>query len=105
VSLGSRLLLVSLVLISCISRAAAMPSVISRWMVARVMAGVSDVDSSCDIVDLNGDKDPTDEDGDTKVSVSLGEISLEGKKSWETDIGDYDNTGVGGKTDGKAIKT
>nr|GEZ19437.1 hypothetical protein [Tanacetum cinerariifolium] len=44
VSLGSRFLLVSLVLIACVSRAAAMPSVISRWMVARVMAGVSDVD-------------------------------------------------------------
>nr|GEZ25791.1 hypothetical protein [Tanacetum cinerariifolium] len=44
VSLGSRFLLVSLVLIACVSRAATMPSVISRWMVARVMAGVSDVD-------------------------------------------------------------
>nr|GEY12276.1 hypothetical protein [Tanacetum cinerariifolium] len=48
--------------------------------------------SSGDIVDLIGDEDPTDEDGDTKVSVSLGEISSEGKKSWELDIGDCDNT-------------
>nr|GEX11133.1 hypothetical protein [Tanacetum cinerariifolium] len=93
VSLGLRFLLVSLVLIACVSRVAAMLSVISHWMVARVMAGVSDVDalddklryplmiiskdeylthlSSGDIVDLIGDEDPTDEDGDTEVSVSL----------------------------------
>nr|GEW72479.1 hypothetical protein [Tanacetum cinerariifolium] len=64
------------------NRAAAMLSVISRWMVARVMAGVSDVDVLLG-VDLIGDKDPTDEDGDTEVLVSLGEISSEGKKSWE----------------------
>nr|GEU62278.1 integrase, catalytic region, zinc finger, CCHC-type, peptidase aspartic, catalytic [Tanacetum cinerariifolium] len=32
-------------------------------------------------VDLISDEDPTDEDGDTEVSVSLGEISSEGKKS------------------------
>nr|GEY46174.1 retrotransposon protein, putative, unclassified [Tanacetum cinerariifolium] len=36
--------------------------------------------SSGDIVDLIGDEDPTDEDGDTEVSVSLGEISSERKK-------------------------
>nr|GFA30623.1 hypothetical protein [Tanacetum cinerariifolium] len=58
-----------------------------------------------DIVDLVGDEDPTDEDGDTEVSVSLGEISLEGKKSWESNIGDSDNTGDGGKTAGRAIIT
>nr|GEY66793.1 hypothetical protein [Tanacetum cinerariifolium] len=40
---------------------------------------------------------PTNEDGDTEVSVSLGEISSEGKKSWESDIGDCDNTGDGEK--------
>nr|GFA62863.1 hypothetical protein [Tanacetum cinerariifolium] len=37
--------------------------------------------SSGDIVDLIGDEDPTDEDGDTEVLVSLSEISLEGNKS------------------------
>nr|GEY93536.1 hypothetical protein [Tanacetum cinerariifolium] len=56
-------------------------------------------------VDLTSDEDPTDEDGDTEVSVSLGEISSEGKKSWESDIGDCDNTGDGGKTAGRAIIT
>nr|GFA15555.1 hypothetical protein [Tanacetum cinerariifolium] len=61
--------------------------------------------SSGDIVNLISDEDPTDEDGDTEVSVSLGEISLEGKKSWESDIGDSDNTGDGGKTAGRAILT
>ncbi|GJT86637.1 hypothetical protein Tco_1068354 [Tanacetum coccineum] len=51
------------------------------------------------IVDLTGDEDPTDEDGDIKmgdstgVSMSLGgEISLEEKKSQESNIGDSDNT-------------
>nr|GFA20207.1 hypothetical protein [Tanacetum cinerariifolium] len=48
--------------------------------------------NSGDIVDLIGNEDPTDEDGDTEVSVSLGEISSKGKKSWESDIGDCDNT-------------
>nr|GEY51228.1 hypothetical protein [Tanacetum cinerariifolium] len=57
------------------------------------------------VVDQIGDVDPTDEDGDTEVSVSLGEISSEGKKSWESDIGDCDNTGDGGKTTGRAIIT
>nr|GEY01244.1 hypothetical protein [Tanacetum cinerariifolium] len=57
------------------------------------------------IVDLIGDEDPTDEDGDTEVLVSLGVISSEGKKSWESDIGDCDNTGDGGKTAGRAIIT
>nr|GFA02576.1 hypothetical protein [Tanacetum cinerariifolium] len=53
----------------------------------------------------NRDEDPTDEDGDTKVSVSLGEISSKGKKSWESDIGDCDHTRDGGKTAGRAIIT
>nr|GFA07997.1 hypothetical protein [Tanacetum cinerariifolium] len=48
--------------------------------------------NSGDIVDLIGNEDPTDEDGDTEVSMSLGEISSKGKKSWESDIGDCDNT-------------
>nr|GEV48342.1 hypothetical protein [Tanacetum cinerariifolium] len=39
------------------------------------------------------------------VSVSLGEISLEGNKSYESNIGDSDNTGDGGKITGRAITT
>ncbi|GJS95579.1 hypothetical protein Tco_0802547 [Tanacetum coccineum] len=58
------------------------------------------------VVDLTGDEDPTDEDGDIGVSVSLGdEIFLEGKKSQESNIGDSDNTGDGGKIAGRAIIT
>nr|GEX02561.1 hypothetical protein [Tanacetum cinerariifolium] len=41
----------------------------------------------------------------TGVSVSLGEISLEGIKSWESNIGDSDNTGDGGKIAGREITT
>nr|GEV01118.1 uncharacterized mitochondrial protein AtMg00810-like [Tanacetum cinerariifolium] len=55
--------------------------------------------------DLISDEDPTDEDGDTEVLVSLGEISSKRKKSCESDIGDCDNTGDGGKTAGRAIIT
>nr|GEU55176.1 hypothetical protein [Tanacetum cinerariifolium] len=44
-------------------------------------------------------------DDSTGVSTSLCEISLEGKKSWESDIGDCDNTGDGSKTAGRAIIT
>nr|GEX93581.1 hypothetical protein [Tanacetum cinerariifolium] len=53
--------------------------------------------SSGDVIDLTGDEDPTDEDGDTRmddligVSASLGgEISSRGKKSRESNS---DNTG------------
>nr|GFB06376.1 hypothetical protein [Tanacetum cinerariifolium] len=59
--------------------------------------------SSGDIVYLIGDEDLTDEDGDTEVLVSLGEIFLEEKKSWKSDIGDSDNTRDGGKTAGGVI--
>ncbi|GKF05669.1 hypothetical protein Tco_0036337, partial [Tanacetum coccineum] len=56
--------------------------------------------------DLTSDEDPTDEDGDIGVSVSLGdEIYSEGNKSQESSIGDSDNTGDGGKTTGRAIIT
>nr|GFA74052.1 hypothetical protein [Tanacetum cinerariifolium] len=54
---------------------------------------------------------PSDDDGgtgmrdSTGVSVSLGEISLEGNKSWESNIGDSDNTRDGGKIAGRAITT
>nr|GFA70347.1 hypothetical protein [Tanacetum cinerariifolium] len=41
----------------------------------------------------------------TGVLVSLGEISLEGNKSWESNIGDSDNTRDGGKIVGRAITT
>ncbi|GJY25645.1 hypothetical protein Tco_0400371 [Tanacetum coccineum] len=126
ISLGSVFLLGLLALAivaACASKAAAMPSAISCWMAAKVMAGVSDdsteilefktsrdkygdngmsdpigglvfKDSSrtgsspSGRVDLTGDEDPTDEDGDTEmgdltgVSVSLGgEIFSGGKKS------------------------
>ncbi|GJX86838.1 hypothetical protein Tco_0337612 [Tanacetum coccineum] len=58
------------------------------------------------VVDLTGDEDPTDEDGDIGVSVSLGdEIFLEGNKSQESNISDSDNTGDGSKTAGRAIIT
>nr|GEV28569.1 hypothetical protein [Tanacetum cinerariifolium] len=59
------------------------------------------------LIDLTGDEDPFDEDrgtgiGDsTGVLVSLGEISLEGNKSWESNICDSDNTGDGGKIAGE----
>ncbi|GJY29182.1 hypothetical protein Tco_0404949 [Tanacetum coccineum] len=62
--------------------------------------------SGDDVVDLTGDEDPTDEDGDIGVSVSLGdEIFLEGKKSQESNIDDSDNTRDGGKIAGRAIIT
>nr|GEZ14073.1 retrotransposon protein, putative, unclassified [Tanacetum cinerariifolium] len=60
-----------------------------------------------DVVDLTGDEDPFDEDGGTGIGdstgvlVSLGEISLEGNKSWESNICDSDNTGDGGKIAGE----
>nr|GFA27553.1 hypothetical protein [Tanacetum cinerariifolium] len=60
--------------------------------------------SGGDVFDLIGDVDPTDEDGDigmgdsTGVSASLdGEIFSGGKKCWESNIGDSDNTGDGRK--------
>ncbi|GJQ90769.1 hypothetical protein Tco_0001908 [Tanacetum coccineum] len=62
-------------------------------------------------VDLTGDEDPTDEDGDigmgdsTGVSASLGgEIFSRGKKCQESNIGDSDNTRDGGKIVGGAIR-
>ncbi|GKC11596.1 hypothetical protein Tco_1008378, partial [Tanacetum coccineum] len=56
--------------------------------------------------DLIGDEDPTNEDGDIGVSVSLGdEIFSEEKESRESNIGDSDNTRDGGKTAGRAIIT
>ncbi|GJV54775.1 hypothetical protein Tco_1455780 [Tanacetum coccineum] len=51
------------------------------------------------VVDLIGDEDSINEDGDIGVLVSLGgEIFLEGKESHESNIGDSDNTRDGGKT-------
>ncbi|GJZ72017.1 hypothetical protein Tco_0635868, partial [Tanacetum coccineum] len=61
-------------------------------------------------VDLTGDEDPTDKDGDigmgdsTCVSTSLGgEIFSRGNKCRESNIGDSDNTGDGGKIVNGAI--
>ncbi|GJX51572.1 hypothetical protein Tco_0278417 [Tanacetum coccineum] len=61
-------------------------------------------------VDLTGNEDPTEEDGDigmgdsTGVSASLGgKIFLGGKKCRESNIGDSDNTGDGGKIIGRVI--
>ncbi|GJZ84980.1 hypothetical protein Tco_0650319 [Tanacetum coccineum] len=61
--------------------------------------------------DLIGDVDPTDEDGDigmgdsTGVTTYLGgEIFSGGNKSQESNIGDSDNTGDGGKIVGGAIR-
>ncbi|GJY56288.1 hypothetical protein Tco_0455403 [Tanacetum coccineum] len=118
-------LLALVIVAACASRAAAMPSVISCWMAAKVMDsmeilefktsrdkygdnGISDSigglvfkasnslnssrtgSSPSGRVNLTGDEDPTDEDGDTEmgdltgVSVSLcGEIFSGGKKSRE----------------------
>ncbi|GJV56601.1 hypothetical protein Tco_1457606 [Tanacetum coccineum] len=71
-------------------------------------SGTGSLPSGC--VDLTGDEDPTDEDGDigmgdsTGVSASLGgEIFSGGKKCQESNIGDSDNTGDGGKIVGGAI--
>nr|GEZ79820.1 hypothetical protein [Tanacetum cinerariifolium] len=105
----------------------AMPSVISHWMVAKVMAEALDDKlgyplmiiskdeylthlvprglSSGDIVDLIGDEDPTDKDGDTEVLVSLGEISSEGKKSWESDIGAKKEWGLSPKANVRVLHT
>nr|GEW38071.1 hypothetical protein [Tanacetum cinerariifolium] len=41
----------------------------------------------------------------TRVSMFLDEISLEGNKSWDSNIGDSDNTGYGGAIAGRPITT
>ncbi|GJS49762.1 hypothetical protein Tco_0599883 [Tanacetum coccineum] len=63
------------------------------------------------IVELTVDEDPTDEDGyigigdSTGVSASLGgEIFSGGKKCQESNIGDSDNIGNGGKIVSGSIK-
>nr|GEX13357.1 hypothetical protein [Tanacetum cinerariifolium] len=87
---------------ACASRAAGTPSIISCWMVASVIDAVAD----SGVVDLTGDEDGGTRMGDsTRVLVSLGKISLEGNKSWESNIGDSDNIGDGGKIAGRAITT
>nr|GFB32929.1 hypothetical protein [Tanacetum cinerariifolium] len=60
--------------------------------------------------DLTGDEDHIDEDGDTgvgdsEVLMSLGEISLGGRKSRESNIGDSNNTGDGGERDSVAKRS
>ncbi|GJR00206.1 hypothetical protein Tco_0523190 [Tanacetum coccineum] len=64
------------------------------------------LDGSLSHVDLTGDEDLTDKDGDIGVSLSLGdEIFLEEKESRESNISDSDNIGDGGKIVGRAIIT
>nr|GEY03926.1 hypothetical protein [Tanacetum cinerariifolium] len=107
------------------SRTAATPSVISCRMVSSVIAGVADkefktsrdrhgnngMSDSIGGLDTKSNEDPSDKDGgsgigdSTRVSVSLGEISLERNKSWELNIGDSDNTRDRGKIAGRAITT
>nr|GEV69095.1 hypothetical protein [Tanacetum cinerariifolium] len=64
--------------------------------------GMSDPIGGLDTKTHQKNKDPSDEDGGTgmgdltRVSLSLGEISLEGNKSWESNIGDSNNTRDGG---------
>nr|GEX33823.1 zinc finger, CCHC-type [Tanacetum cinerariifolium] len=82
------------------------------WGDGGIAGGASQLDSGGGVIDLIGDEDPTDEDGDTGmddstgVSTSLGgEISSGEKKFRESDIGDCDNTGDGSKTAGRTIIT
>nr|GEV60540.1 hypothetical protein [Tanacetum cinerariifolium] len=56
------------------------------------------------VVDLTGDEDPTDEDGDIGMGDSIGvSVYLGGGISWESNIGDSDNTGDGGTIVGDGI--
>nr|GEV32191.1 putative reverse transcriptase domain-containing protein [Tanacetum cinerariifolium] len=66
--------------------------------------------SGGDVFDLIGDVDPTNEDRDIRMGDSIGvsssldgEIFSRGKKCQESNIGDSDNTGDGGKIVGRAI--
>ncbi|GJW74951.1 hypothetical protein Tco_0134321 [Tanacetum coccineum] len=88
------------------SKAAVTPLVVNCRMAASVILGAADINAFDSLVDLIGDEDSTDEDGDIGVLVSLGdEIFSEGKKSRESNIGDSDNIRNGGKTAGRAIIT
>nr|GEU58304.1 hypothetical protein [Tanacetum cinerariifolium] len=58
--------------------------------------------SSGGVIDLTGDEDPTDEDGDTRMDDSIGvltslggEISLKEKKIWESNSDNTEGTIVG----------
>ncbi|GJW64940.1 hypothetical protein Tco_0116824, partial [Tanacetum coccineum] len=86
---------------ACASRAAATLSATS-------FSGTGSLPSGC--VDLTSDEDPTDEDGDIRMGDSTcvlaslgGEIFSGRKKCQESNIGDSDNTGDGGKIVGGAI--
>ncbi|GJT37007.1 hypothetical protein Tco_0936872 [Tanacetum coccineum] len=108
------LLLCSCVLGFCSSGTGSLSS--GRGMIHNELSNYANIDlskgeSGGDIVDLTGDEDPTDEDGDigmgdsTGVLMSLGgEISSGGNKSRESYIGDSDNTGDGDTTVGGAIE-
>nr|GEW79588.1 hypothetical protein [Tanacetum cinerariifolium] len=90
---------------TCASRAVATPSVLSCQMIASIMASVADVDVL--LAQWKEFKTSRDRYGNNgmRVSVSLGEICFEGNKSWESNIGDSDNTGDGGKIAGREITT
>ncbi|GJY43011.1 hypothetical protein Tco_0431224 [Tanacetum coccineum] len=75
----------------------------------KFLSGTGSLPSGC--VDLTGDEDPTDEDGDigmgdsTGISASLGgEIFSRRKKYQESNIGNSDNTKDGGKIVGGSNK-
>nr|GEX43109.1 hypothetical protein [Tanacetum cinerariifolium] len=57
---------------ACDSRTATTPSVISCRMEALVIAGVADEQFGGGVIDLTGDEDPTDEDGDDEMDDSTG---------------------------------
>nr|GFA71675.1 hypothetical protein [Tanacetum cinerariifolium] len=66
--------------------------------------------SAGDVFNLIDDVDPTDENGDIGMGDSTGvlafldgEIFSGGKKCQESNIGDSDSTGDGGKIIGRAI--
>nr|GEY07162.1 hypothetical protein [Tanacetum cinerariifolium] len=64
--------------------------------------GDQETQRSGDLIDLNGDEDPTDEDGDTGMDDSTGvlvflggEVSSRGRKSQESNINNTRGTTVG----------
>nr|GEU34469.1 hypothetical protein [Tanacetum cinerariifolium] len=103
VSLGLVVLSVFAMLAACASRAAETLSATSFLIDGHEDNGMRDpIEGLVSLVDLTGNEDPIDEDGDTGVSdlevlVSLGEILAGGRKSRESNIGDSDNTRDGGK--------
>ncbi|GKF64723.1 hypothetical protein Tco_0188171 [Tanacetum coccineum] len=61
------------------SRAAARLSATSFLMASYVMGGGADIDSGGGVVDLTGDEDPTNDDGDNDMGDPIGgSVSLGG---------------------------